>query len=297
MRSNAATVDLEVQSRFGAKPVVVPWGITFPEKLRTTFEFKRPISTMIVSDEHFGENGWLLEHAKVDISTFDFSSKGIAAIEIAHEQDEVLSSWTEHNDMAECSFKYEVEGISHMHYRARDKDFNEEFSRSRHFKVDTRDPVFSITINKHTFTRVEWLDIHVEAYDPMPGSGLALSGAFLDGGWVVDGQQVDQLWFPLGEHVLEGLAVDQAGRLTPDLIWYDLIATRESMVKLADELRNRGEITSDDVADELMGWAEVGAWDNFMHTVVNNEGDSISWEAVDVLIEDAFYVSDREWGL
>ena len=245
----ATTADLTVKAGPNATPVSVGT-IQIPNGQSTT-QFQLPVTTLTVSGEVFGQNGWLIAPVTVTLTAKDFSSQGIAAIEYGTDS----VNWTVYS----MPFVYANEGQTTLFYRARDNAQDQELAKSREFKIDTRKPVVAVSTDQAQYTRVQAFTVHFSATDPVPGSGLAQLAGNLDGTTVSNGDSIDLLFYPLGAHTVSATAKDVAGWSTTNSASFQLIATIGSVQDLIRELRRRGEIDSDGVMNSLLAKAQAAA--------------------------------------
>ncbi len=274
----ATSAQLRVKAGPQAKAVVVGT-IQIPAG-ESTFQYERPKTTLSVSGQVPGLQGWLLAPVTITLTAQDFSSTGIAAIETSHDK----VTWTEYS----APFTYSDEGDTTLYYRAKDNAKNVELAKSDELKIDTRSPVIS-AVARADYTRVDPFVVDFSASDPAPGSGLSSVGGTLDGSAVANGESVDLLWFTLGPHTLDITAKDVAGWTTRRSVTFNLIATRESLQALVTELVQRGEIDSAGFGESLIHSAQHNL-QALIREIDAQEGKHISVNAADLLRGDTEYV-------
>jgi hypothetical protein len=285
---------LRVRSGPGAD--IVDVGTVIIPSGQSGTEFQLPVTTLTLSGETFGENGWYIAPVTVTLTAKDFSGFGIDKIEYSRDR----QAWTTYG----APFVYADEGDTTLYYRARDLSMNLEVAKSQPFKIDTRRPEVTASTDQSVYTRVEQFVVHFSATDPLPGSGLASVLATLDGAPVEDEQSVDLLWLPLGTHTLSVTAKDIAGWTTTQTADFEMIATLQSLEQLIHELARRGEISSPSVVMSLLAHVRtataamargdrnvaLGALSSLLKEVSAQSGKHITPRAAELLKADTQYV-------
>jgi hypothetical protein len=218
----------------------------------TSTEFLAPDSTLVLSNDTYGNNDWLITVPTVHLSAVTYSGFEILGFDWSNDDQQ---SWS-NLPGSPVSFDYNFEGESVLWYFATDADYNAEDPNSYAFKIDTRVPVIDLSTGDGQFTRVEVFIADVTATDPMPGSGIARFEVEVDGSSVSPGSVVDIFWFPLGSHTLSGEAEDFAGWVTSDADDFEVIATLEDLPETIRELLRRGEFSNAGVANSMIQKAE-----------------------------------------
>jgi hypothetical protein len=245
----ATTAVLTVDQGAGSDPVVVG---TIPIEPGTTdTQYELPVTTLTLSNETYGNAGWLIAPVTVTLTARVFTSLGIDVTE--HTQD--LVNWTTYAG----PFVYATEGQSTVSYRTRDRAGNEEAPKSHELRVDTRKPEVTLSIAKPAYTRVESFEVDFTAADPAPGSGLAQVVSRLDAQDVHDADIIDLLWFSNGTHTLRVTALDVAGWSTQRSGSFELTATLTSLRALILALLSRGEIDSEGTARGLLAKVDAAS--------------------------------------
>jgi len=293
----ATSAQLQIQSAPGAVPVNVG-EIQIPAG-RTQFQFERPETTLTLSSEVDGHEGWLTAPVTISLNALDYSGKGIDYIEYSPDQ----SQWTTYSG----PFVYASEGETTLYYRAKDKNAKLENTRHQDFKIDLRQPVIELSTDKLTYTRVELLNVEAIAIDPAPGSGLVRFAATFDGQPVINGPKIDLFWLDLGAHLLEAQAEDLAGWMSHQTVRIELVANHDSLIELVDRLYQLGEIDVQGIRNSLLSKARnaqksvqkgnVEAARHqltaFIHEVMAQSGKHISTRAAQLLLADVNFVLDQ----
>ena len=273
------TATLKIKHGPDSEPVV--WGtITIPPG-SSGFAYQLPITTLTLSNQVAGENGWLLAPVTVTLAAKDFSSKGIAAIETSKNQ----TDWLTYS----APFVYADEGATVLYYRARDKAGNEELPKAQTLKIDTKVPQVSVFTDAAKLTRTSPFTVHFSATDPTPGSGIATVTGKLDGTAVNNGQSVDLFWYALGTHTLAVTAKDVAGWSKSGAANFELIATRASLEATIHELRRRGEIDNDGIERSLVTQAQHNL-NALLNHIDAQSGQHLSVRGANLLRGDVNYV-------
>lgn len=286
----ATTANLRVSPGPGATPVVlgtieIPGGVS-------SVELQAPRTTLTVTGQVPGNDGWLLAPVTLALSATDASGLGIDRIE--HRRDAL--SWETYAcppGTGSCStgpFAYTHEGETLFSYRAIDRARNIEAAKQSAFKIDTLKPVVTASTDQPSYTRLQVFVVHGGATDPAPGSGLKSVSMTLDSAPVSDGQSIDLLWFSLGSHTVSVQAEDVAGWQAGASAGFELIATPESVKALIQKLRALGEIDSDGVATSFLQKAERAHWNALLNELRAQTGKHISQKAAGILEGDVLYV-------
>lgn len=289
----ATTATLRVQAGPGATPVVVGT-IDIPSG-SGGFTFDAPHTTLTYTGT-FGNAGWLVTSANVTLTATDYSGTGIALIEYSSDG----KAWTAYHG----PFVYAQEGATTLFYRATDNANDREAPESTRFKIDTRAPVVTLSVDQTSYTRAQPFLVHFSASDAVPGSGLLSVNGTFDGTTVVDGQSVDLFWAALGTHTLNVSATDVAGWNTTKSASVSLIAILDSLPATIAELRRRGEIDSDGIANSLTSEANAAlkssqnghtqAASNQLNALLNHlsaqSGKHVSTRGAQLLAGDVQYV-------
>jgi hypothetical protein len=255
-------------------------------------ELQQPRTTLTVTGQVPGNDGWLLAPVTLELSATDSSGMGIDRIE--HRRD--LLPWEKYScppGTGTCStgpFAYAYEGETLFSYRAIDRARNIEAIKQSAFKIDTRKPAVTASTDQTLYTRVEAFVVHGSASDPTPGSGLESVSLTLDSAPVSDGQSIDLLWFSLGTHAVSVTAEDVAGWRETTSASFELIATQESVTALIQKLRALGEIDSDGITTSLLKKAEKANWGALRNELQAQAGKHISQRAAAILDGDVLYV-------
>ena len=134
-------------------PVTIPHGTS-------TTQFSLPVTTLSLSDEVSGNAGWLTAPPTVTLTAKDLGGTGIAAIQYGPDG----VNWTTYTG----PFPYTTEGESRLYFRARDNANNLELPKSQDFKLDTRRPATTGSVNTTAGVKLTYA-----VTDPTPGSGVA----------------------------------------------------------------------------------------------------------------------------
>ena len=126
----------------------------------SSVEFELPTSSLTVTGQITGKNGWLIAPVTLTMNAVVFTSLGLDAIEYGHDQ----VNWT----MYTGPFLYSDQGATTIYYRARDKDLNQGLTNSQSFKIDTQAPTATGTVSTTRGVKLTYA-----IADPVPGSGVA----------------------------------------------------------------------------------------------------------------------------
>lgn len=295
----AATANLRVKANEKALPVDIGTFIIEAGQT-TTLEFGAPHTTLDYTGGTVGKNGWLLSPVVVTLTATDYSSTGIDYIEYSKDG----MNWIRYAG----PFYYSDEGITKLYYRAKDKDGNQEALQSQEFKIDTKPPVVNVSTNLATYTRLDPIIVHYNAYDPIPGSGLESLRGTLNSEPVSDGQILDFFWSNLGTYAIIVVAGDIAGWKTTRSANFEIIATLQSLRSTIERLKQLGEINNEGIFKSFLSKvaAAIRAQERSQRKVVLNELDAllndvkaqeekhiISKQAASLLINDILYVESH----
>jgi Ca2+-binding RTX toxin-like protein len=149
--------NVRVNAGRGASPVSLG-NVSIPSGT-TQIDFQLPKTTLSVTGQTLGKNGWLVAPVTIALSAVEYTGKGFDAIE--YSTDGV--SWTSYTG----PFSYSGQGETTLYYRARDKEMNQEIARTQAFRIDTRLPASTGSVSTNAGVKLTYA-----VTDPVPGSGV-----------------------------------------------------------------------------------------------------------------------------
>lgn len=150
--------NVRVSAGRGATPVNLG-NVSIPSGI-TQIDFQLPKTTINVTGQTLGKNGWLVAPVTVALNAVEYTGKGFDAIE--YSSDGV--TWTRYTG----PFSYSAQGETTLHYRARDKEMNQEIAHVQSFKIDTQLPSATGSVSTTSGVKLTYT-----LTDPVPGSGVA----------------------------------------------------------------------------------------------------------------------------
>jgi hypothetical protein len=171
------------------------------------------------------------------------------------------------------------------------------------FITDVTPPVITIfSPVASTYLHSDLLPVNFTVTDD--NSGVKSVMAFLDGAPVANGDVIDLHNLALGDHTFTVYADDKAGNYTSASVTFSVTTSVSSLIESVMRFYDEGEITASDVYASLLDklYAAQAAIDKaqyktainvlnaFINSVKAQRGKTISIEAADLLLGDAYYV-------
>lgn len=199
-------------------------------------------------------------------------------------------------------FTISEEGVHQVFYYAVDAFGNSENPQSKIIKIDLTPPEINTWADQTQYTRTEPFTVHFTGSDAVSGLD-SITGKF-NGQPVIDEQNIDLFWLPLGTYTLNVRAEDMAGNVTEASQSIELVATLDGLKSTVERLCAEGYITKGDTCNELIKKLDAAIAANnkgntktaanilnaFQNAVNAQAGKSIQKNAADLLLMDSDYM-------
>jgi hypothetical protein len=243
-----------------------------------------------------GANGWFKSDVTVTLHAVDDEDgTGVAFAEYSLNG----GAWQRYSG----PFAVAAQGTTAVRARATDRAGNVESpGASRTFMIDSVPPALAISSPASTeYPHTASVQVSFMATEAL--SGLAVTGATLDGAAVANGQTIQLLTLALGTHIVEVFATDRAGNTSSAGVGYTVVASIDSLTGAVNSLVSSRQIDPSVGRSLLVKLQEAkqaisrgsltaarGKLSDFKSQVSAKSGQGITPAAAQLLIADADYV-------